>query len=523
MSLVIASANQIYVFDTAKNDWHTPLWSWTKSNWGGPTDVRMRQDVHGKQFVVAGGSSTVLVVDYPDGQLILDAAAQSSIHSAELLPDGVVVGAAPHGTVDDGRGTAGALTMHRQHLVHAGTQLADWHDRLLDAHGVLWDETTQTLWAVGRQGTGPQTAGGSGLLRKYAWHGYAADPPLTISDEFTVPTDPRPLDQISDHFRAFPGWYESPHDIAPIPGSRDFLVTTDVKVVAFNVANGTFYEAPAEIAALFEVKGLGIHPQSQQITLLRHDQPNGDYSSDHIEFYRPTGSRTVGWKEFYKARWVDNDPTWTATFIGGTSGSLSQVDAAVLGRNRTPWFFGGDRYLELDWTHGTRNGYATPIKDAWPGLPTEMHSDLDAVILGTNNGNPRFFKGDWYAECDLKTGKLVGRVRKISEVWPGLKGLGYRVDTALMGPDGDPRFFREDKYVQCRWGDGALVDDVRTIAHVWPGMPSEMHSDLNAAFMGRDGDPRFIKKSAYAQCTWGSGKWVEGPLDLFAVWPGLRT
>ncbi|MFJ3728623.1 hypothetical protein ACIPYQ_39490 [Streptomyces sp. NPDC090045] len=45
---------------------------------------------------------------------------------------------------------------------------------------------------------------------------------------------------------------------------------------------------------------------------------------------------------------------------------------------------------------------------------------LDAALLGAN-GNPRFFGGGRYLECDWRTGQARDPgVRRIADVWPGL-------------------------------------------------------------------------------------------------------
>ncbi|MFE1770985.1 hypothetical protein [Streptomyces sp. NPDC059008] len=362
------------------------------------------------------------------------------------------------------------------------------------------------------------------MLRKYTWNGYAAAEPLSLSAEFDVPTSPEPLDKISDHFHAFPDWYESPHDIAPIPATRNFYVTTDVKVVEFDVTGdqgkGQFGPAPEEISGLFEVKGLGIHPQSHQITLLRHDLANDGWSSDHVEFYRPNGRRTVGWKGFYKARWVENDPTWTATFPRKGKVQMDKIDAALL-HNGNPRFFGGASYVELDWSSGDRVGYTREISEVWPGLPADLHSGIDAVFLGPD-GDPRFIKGDRYVQCRWDDGSFVEDL-KLSEVWPGLPPeIQNDVDAVFLGPDGDPRFFKGGKYVQCKWSDGSRVGFTREISEVWPGLPADLHSGIDAVFLGPDGDPRFIKGDRYIQCRWDDGSFVED-LNVFEVWPGLKS
>ncbi|MGH4031087.1 hypothetical protein ACQB60_19365 [Actinomycetota bacterium Odt1-20B] len=39
-----------------------------------------------------------------------------------------------------------------------------------------------------------------------------------------------------------------------------------------------------------------------------------------------------------------------------------------------------------------------------------------------------------------------------------------------------------------------------------------MTVNINAVFLGPDGDPRFLEDAHYVQCRWGDGDWAEGPL-----------
>ncbi|OKH90706.1 hypothetical protein [Streptomyces uncialis] len=151
----------------------------------------------------------------------------------------------------------------------------------------------------------------------------------------------------------------------------------------------------------------------------RHDLPDAGWSSDHIELHRPDGTREVGWKQFYKARWTHNARTWTAAYTTGTAKRMDKLDTALLGSNGNVRFFGGNQYVECDWDSGERIGYTREIKEVWPGLPPEMVLRLEVAFLGPDS-NARFISNGSYVECDWDSGERIGNIADITDVWPGL-------------------------------------------------------------------------------------------------------
>ncbi|MEU5053760.1 hypothetical protein [Streptomyces sp. NPDC021096] len=516
MNLVIAAGGEtLQAFDPADPDWATPLWMWTRKGWTA-NDVRVRKDTHGSRYALACGGGKILVISFPHGEVLQAVDTDGSVHSADLLPKGVLVGAAPGGDAAGETDSAGAVKVYRSHLDQS---LRDWSDKLFDAHGVLWDEHSRTLWAVGRN-KGPKTAGGTGILRKYAWRGLREDPPLQHVRDFPLETDPRPLDRISRHFAKWPGYYEAPHDIAPVPGTRNFHVSTDLKVVTFDANTETFAPAPGEISGLYEVKGLGVHPSSHQIALVRHDRADGGWASERIRFFRPQDTRTGG-RGFYKVRWADTDPTWDAT-VPSALARIVSLRATLLGSNGNARFFGTEHYVECDWDSGERKGNVRSIREVWKGLPKEM-LPLDAALLGSN-GNPRFFGGGRYLECDWHTGQArKPGVRRIADEWPGLpEHMRGNIRAALLGSNGNARFFGTEHYVECDWKTGRRVGTTRTIREVWKGLPEEM-LPLDAALLGSNGNPRFFGGGRYLECDWHTGQARKpGVRRIADVWPGLH-
>jgi hypothetical protein len=114
-------------------------WSWRPSGvdaWGRPTDVRLRlHPVWGEVLVAADSFGAVLVAG-ADGRprWSIDAGAASNPHAAELAGDVVVAAMS----------TGGILRTFDP--VHGG----EWEQvSLPGAHGLVWDEGRETLWAIG--------------------------------------------------------------------------------------------------------------------------------------------------------------------------------------------------------------------------------------------------------------------------------------------------------------------------------------------------------------------------------------
>ncbi|QRX92123.1 hypothetical protein [Streptomyces noursei] len=276
------------------------------AGFNGPNDSKMRQDVNGNEYIVLTGGGFAMVIGYHDrpyqpSDLLRIVKTGGGPHAVEVLPDWSLVSASPGG--DEVR-------------VHRSGQ-DDWTHRLDDAHGLLWDDTAEILWALGRHGS-PRKSGGHGVLRAYRYLGSEAQEPLKQVGEHKVPTYPEQLKELASKYDreewkqlgAYDGWWESPHDITPIPGSRSFYITTDARVFRFDLDAGGIEDVSPKFEYLPEIKGLSVHPDNGEIAVLKNDVPGG-YTSEYIRFFDPRGERKVGAHGDYKVRWADNDPKWT--------------------------------------------------------------------------------------------------------------------------------------------------------------------------------------------------------------------
>src|SRR5690349_12570970 len=126
------------------------VWSWQPgdtngyqsavTNWGRPSDVRLRRDNGGELRMLVADSYGLVAVVGPNGRMLwsADTGPDANPHAAELLPDGAVAVAASAG---------GWVRLYPGLCGPHNDQFTQFD--LADAHGVLWDPGTNVLWALG--------------------------------------------------------------------------------------------------------------------------------------------------------------------------------------------------------------------------------------------------------------------------------------------------------------------------------------------------------------------------------------
>jgi hypothetical protein len=181
------------------------------------------------------------MISYPQGKVLWSTqAAASNPHSIELLPNGVIAIAS-----SDGGEMRFFIASERN------SKTADAAVSLYDAHGVLWDEENEVLWAVG-----------GSVLAAYK---------VTLNEDNTVTVieDTALRADIPDFFA---------HDLAPVYGNKDALwITTKGSVFMFNKTTKEFvtdYEG-SEILDRDNVKGVGNFDDGSIVYIY----PDGEYQS----------------------------------------------------------------------------------------------------------------------------------------------------------------------------------------------------------------------------------------------------
>ena len=249
--------NRIRLFNPfAAGDRKPPLWTYpaeaARNPKYMPTDAK-RVEIGGIVHVLAAYHGRVQLVRFSDQKLVKDFSSYSSCHSAELLPDSVIVTA---------NSNHGRLRLHR-----SAVEFVDL--KLPYAHGVTWDKARKCLWALG----------------DFLYRLNYADGKLSIDEKFELPLSP------------------TGHDLFPLRGEARLLVSNNDALFLFDIATGKF----ETVSNLKAIKSASQHLDG---TIWASDPAEiegaASWQSDAVLRVRPAAPeiryRNEGTR-FYKARW----------------------------------------------------------------------------------------------------------------------------------------------------------------------------------------------------------------------------
>ena len=243
---------EVYDLSTGVIDDSTLLWSY-QTKYNNVCGVKFRRtEPYGEVALAVCSSSTyACMASYPEGKTVWSTeSAASGPHSIEWIPCGVIAVASS---------TGGEIRFYRP--TDSFSENYDATVPFEDAHGVLWDEDNQLLWAIG----GKQIAAYRVSL--------SADGVVQVSEEadrrLTLPTG-------------------GAHDLAPVYGDKDALwITTSSKVYRFQKSTKTFstdYEGNGSLNRK-AVKGVGNFPDGSIVYIY----PDGElkaHTSKSMVFLR---------------------------------------------------------------------------------------------------------------------------------------------------------------------------------------------------------------------------------------------
>lgn len=268
---------EVYDVSGGRLDDSSRVWSYQTPYYNIAGTKLRHSETHGDVALIVCGSSYGCMVSYPEGKMLwYTQSAANNPHSIELMPNGVIA-------IASSTGAEVRFFTTTENFSKAPAARA----ALADAHGVLWDEQNQVLWAVGRT-----------VLTAYQVT-LNADGTVTATEDTsrraTIP---------SDHA----------HDLAPVYGDTNALwITTGSHVYRFDKTTKAFSTdyAGHEYLDRANVKGVGnfedgslvfLYPDGQfkswttkSIVLIR----NQDGKMAKEELASETG-------HFYKARVWDN-------------------------------------------------------------------------------------------------------------------------------------------------------------------------------------------------------------------------
>lgn len=265
--LVACGWDEVFVLDVT--DVPRKVWSWraaTRPELPEAMRTKFRttdecKPVDGNRLLITASSDGAALVDRATG-VALWWGECGNAHSAELLPGDRIVLAC----------SVREQTGNRLVLFDASTPERElFSTPLHSGHGVVWDSERERLWALGMDD-----------LRAYRLDAWASSTPTLVLDG------------------SWPLPDTSGHELVPVPGSPDLVVSTHHSVWRFDRDRLAFREDP-DLAGRPDVKGVAIHPDTGQVAFIEADPP--EWWSARIRFVHPARTLTLD-ERLYKVRWL---------------------------------------------------------------------------------------------------------------------------------------------------------------------------------------------------------------------------
>ncbi len=187
----------------------------------------------------------------------------ANAHSACMLPGGHLVVASSVSA----EGNALVL-FHR-----SASERAVHRTPLESAHGVVWDEKRETLYAVGMH-----------HLEEYSFRHGRGEASLTLKRQSKLPT-------------------RGGHELSPGASTNELIVTTQGGVYLFDKAARRFAEHPL-LGRDLDVKCVSLHPSTGRIAYVKADEGKGVWWSFRIRLLHPEGEIASPGQRVYKVRWA---------------------------------------------------------------------------------------------------------------------------------------------------------------------------------------------------------------------------
>lgn len=271
-SLVVCGWDEVFILDLAQAEKGTikKTWSWRATDREElPAKLRptfrttddCKPIAGGNRILITSSSGGCALVQRPSGHVLWHASAPNA-HSIELLPQNRVV-------------VASSVSPQGNRLILFDLGQSDrilWETPLVSAHGVVWDEKRQCLWALGLA-----------ELRRYEPRDWSsAKPSLVLEATHALPD-------------------EGGHDLQAIPGTNDLVVTSGKQVNLFDRDQARFRLHP-QFGNQPHVKCVSTDPVSGRIAWLQAQSPN--WWTDTIGLLAPPGKVIMTGERLYKARWL---------------------------------------------------------------------------------------------------------------------------------------------------------------------------------------------------------------------------
>lgn len=270
--LLLCGMDEVFAIDlaAAEKGKLEKLWSWRardraelpealRKTFGTTDECKPVRD--GKQILITSSGGGCALVDYPAGTVRWHARVPNA-HSIELLPENRVV-------------VASSTSGNGNRLVLFDLARSDeplWHTPLVSAHGVVWDEAREVLWALGLK-----------ELRRYRLKDWdSKTPSLDLGTTWPLPD-------------------EDGHDLQPVPGTNDLVVSTGRHVYLFDRAAEEFRPHP-DLSDVSHVKSVALHPTSGGVVFTEANDEH--WWMEAVQVLPGKTPVPITGERIYKVRWL---------------------------------------------------------------------------------------------------------------------------------------------------------------------------------------------------------------------------
>jgi hypothetical protein len=259
--LICAGGNEVFVIDV-DGDTTKKLWRWSGEDAADlPAEAR-REFNHldeckpvdnGAKILVCASNGGCALIERATNHLLWRARARNA-HSLALLPhDRIVVASSLSGD-------------HLEVFNMSGSVMPVFKTPLHSAHGLVWDEQRQFLWALGFD-----------ELRAYTLEAWEGDQPaLKLKNSYPLPD-------------------KDGHDLRPVPSTSELLITTEKSVQLFD-RETTVFKPHALLGKEAGIKSVDVHPVTGRIVLSAWGPA--------IRLLEPDGKIQFKDARPYKVRWL---------------------------------------------------------------------------------------------------------------------------------------------------------------------------------------------------------------------------
>ncbi len=279
VEMIACGGREVFIFEIpespddvnpAKPQEPKKVWKWTAAKAVGLPD-RLRGNFAvtneckpvdgGRRFFITAKEGGVALVNRSTRRVEWYTKLHTRPYSADILPGNRIV------VVGGKHQKDGIIAIYDR--FNTGDPL--WKEILPHGHAVYWDNERKTVWALGWD-----------EIHAYKLENWESrQPSLKIAKRYQVPGD-------------------GCHDLAPIPGSPDMLVTLHQGVWIFDRDRGELKRHPF-MGHLEHVKSIGFHPNTKELAYTMAQEVN--WWTTKVEFTGKRRDITLPTDRVYKVRW----------------------------------------------------------------------------------------------------------------------------------------------------------------------------------------------------------------------------